>query len=264
MSEQNIQNPFDKENKNIYELFDCFIQKVLKDKKSMFDNTGLADINDNLKEIETRFIDNGIGSPKNGINIYKNRLDNNITLDNETDEYRKSDLRAYKIVKDNYKDKLSFAEKLNYQFNEFEIDDSNASNEVKKLMTHILWLRYLPISDMVKKTKPNYINLLDDELVKEEYIPNGIADYSYKRQNVPEETKYIIELLIELCKIKYLDSKDIKAIKDEIKQKTKAKADWLNYVKSNIRNGGFDRNTLDNLTHKVLLSDPYNEVPKKV
>lgn len=50
--------------------------------------------------------------------------------------------------------------------------------------------------------------------------------------------------------------------KDEIKQKTKAKADWLNYVKSNIRNGGFDRNTLDELTHKVILSDPYNEVPK--
>lgn len=51
--------------------------------------------------------------------------------------------------------------------------------------------------------------------------------------------------------------------KDEIKQKTKAKADWLDYVKSNIKNGSFDRNTLDELTHKVLLDDPYNEMPKK-
>lgn len=52
--------------------------------------------------------------------------------------------------------------------------------------------------------------------------------------------------------------------KDVINQKPKAKADWLNYVQANIHSGKYDRKILRELTHKVLLEDPYNEMPKKL
>ena len=220
MSEQNIQNPFDKENKTIYDLFDCFIQRVIIEKKSIFNIKGDEIFTKEiLNEIKTRFIDNGIGSPDKGKEIFEIReekdknIDEYIKLKNNVPEIR-TELFAYKLQEDGDLKDFSFIGKLNYQFNTLKINNQPATDLVKKLMTHILWLRYLPISDMVKKTKPNYINLLDNELVKEKYIPNGIADYSYKRQNVPEETKYLIELLLDLCNIEYLDSKDIKDIKD--------------------------------------------------
>ncbi len=50
--------------------------------------------------------------------------------------------------------------------------------------------------------------------------------------------------------------------KDDLNQKQKAKAAWLNYVKSNIRSRNFDAKTFYDKTTNVLLEDPYNEIPK--
>ncbi len=50
--------------------------------------------------------------------------------------------------------------------------------------------------------------------------------------------------------------------KNKVKLKSKAKAEWLHYVQSNIHSGNYDKETLDKLTRNVLLEDPYNEMPK--
>ena len=50
--------------------------------------------------------------------------------------------------------------------------------------------------------------------------------------------------------------------KNEINLKPKAKAAWLNYVKTHIRKGDFDQVKLDDLTHNLLLNDPYKEMPE--
>jgi len=50
--------------------------------------------------------------------------------------------------------------------------------------------------------------------------------------------------------------------KYEVSQKTKAKLDWLNYVKSNIKAGSINKDRLDKLTYDVLFEDPYNELSK--
>lgn len=50
--------------------------------------------------------------------------------------------------------------------------------------------------------------------------------------------------------------------KDDLNQKHKAKADWLNYVKSNIRSRNFDAKTFYDKTTNVLLEDPYKEMPE--
>jgi hypothetical protein len=50
--------------------------------------------------------------------------------------------------------------------------------------------------------------------------------------------------------------------KDDLKQKTKAKANWLNFVKANIRTGKFNSEDFYKKTCDVLLEDPYNELPK--
>ena len=172
------------------ELFGNFLNKVLVEKKSIF-NDNIADIltQDNIQSIINGFINNPIGSENEGKKkVLKQNIDENDV-----------DIKAYQLIEDikktnSKKNKLDFFDKIKKQF-------ESADSQTKELFAHLIWLRYLPIADTKPKTKQEKIKSFIGSVVNEDLFPNGIASYGMAQQQIDNEMVHLV------CLFSYLQSK---------------------------------------------------------
>lgn len=212
MSEQNIQNPFDKENKTIYDLFDCFIQRVIIDRKSMFDDVSI----DNQLE---HIFDAYLNQPQETKKF-------NESLNELNDE----------SFKKNIKDLPMFEKKSHYQFYKYyKNNDTDTENQLKTnhLFASLLWLRYLSMSNVKMKTKIDKINRWVINKIDNKsnlFDKNGLASYGTYNLNIDTEMPHIIAILnYLLCNPKNEDNTKNKGV---IKKKI---IEWIENKDKNVR-----------------------------
>ena len=190
MTEETSKNQTEKNKNDMSELFGNFLNKVLVEKKSIF-NDNIADIltQDNIQSIINGFINNPIGSENEGKKkVLKQNIDENDV-----------DIKAYHLIEDikktnSKKNKLDFFDKIKKQF-------ESADSQTKELFAHLIWLRYLPIADTKPKTKQEKIKSFIGSVVNEDLFPNGIASYGMAQQQIDNEMVHLV------CLFSYLQSK---------------------------------------------------------
>ncbi len=190
MTEETSKNQTEKNKNDMSELFGNFLNKVLVEKKSIF-NDNIADIltQDNIQSIINGFINNPIGSENEGKKkVLKQNIDENDV-----------DIKAYQLIEDikktnSKKNKLDFFDKIKKQF-------ESADSQTKELFAHLIWLRYLPIADTKPKTKQEKIKSFIGSVVNEDLFPNGIASYGMAQQQIDNEMVHLV------CLFSYLQSK---------------------------------------------------------
>ncbi|MCK9499870.1 MAG: AAA domain-containing protein [Bacteroidales bacterium] len=172
------------------ELFNNFLEKVLIEKKSIFnDKSTNIFTQDIIQGIINDFINNPFGSANEGKKkALKQPIDEN-----------DSNIKAFRLIEylkktNGKKNKLDFFDKIKKQF-----EKANANG--KELFAHLIWLRYLPIADTKAKTKQEKIKSFFEINENENLFPNGIASYGMAQQQIDNEMVHLVCLFSYLQKV---------------------------------------------------------------
>ena len=172
------------------ELFNNFLEKVLIEKKSIFnDKSTNIFTQDIIQGIINDFINNPFGSANEGKKkALKQPIDEN-----------DSNIKAFRLIEylkktNGKKNKLDFFDKIKKQF-----EKANANG--KELFAHLIWLRYLPIADTKTKTKQEKIKSFFEINENENLFANGMASYGMAQQQIDHEMVHLGCLFSYLQKV---------------------------------------------------------------
>lgn len=192
--------------KNIYELFDQFLETTVVNHKNLFplEKTNSQDIfnEKNLTTLVDRYVIDFIGSVKDDQNA-KTLLDS-LKINGKKD------------------DKLSFIDKIEEQFKATNIFGKSdpVSNEAKNVFGHLMWLQYLPANGKPWKDqkfgadKCEIIRIVTGGLVVS-YPCDGLAKYGMASFRLDEDMTDLVLLFYTLVKNDW-SNKDVDDVKKYI------------------------------------------------
>lgn len=176
--------------KNIYELFDQFLETTVINHTSLFplenSNSQIIFNTDNLETLVNRYVINFIGS----------------VTDDENAQVLFNLLKARGELKEN---KLSFENKIEEQFKADNIfkSDIPVSDGAKKVFGHLMWLQYLPSNG--KPWKDRKFGTRKCEIIKTvtdglevSYPCDGLAKYGNASLRLDEDMTDLVLLFYKL------------------------------------------------------------------